>query len=143
MKESGTRRIALRLTRQEDDEVNDFLSSTLRFKTKSELIRAAIYAYIRKPEEIQTAAENQQYKLSKASLKLLDQMVLKGIAIDRDDAIEKIIQISNYERVIPQWISKEERAYMDNFNTLNLNDIPTPPDDKRKNRGESNDREFR
>jgi Arc/MetJ-type ribon-helix-helix transcriptional regulator len=140
MDKSGTRRIALRLTPQEDDEINDFLSTTLKYKTKSEFIRAAIYEFIKKParkEEIQKTEP--QYNLSRASLKLIDQLVLKGIARDRDDAIEKIIQAANYEKVLTQWIVRQERGYFDSFNTMGMNNLFDPQEEKKKHEGEDDE----
>ncbi len=140
MDKSGTRRIALRLTPQEDDEINDFLSTTLKYKTKSEFIRAAIYEFLKKPEPKQEIRKAEpQYNLSRASLKLLDQLVLKGIAIDRDDAIEKIIQAANYEKVLTQWIVRQERGYFDSFNTMGMNNLFDPQEEKKKHEGEDDE----
>lgn len=139
MDSNSTRRIALRLTPQEDDEINDFLSTSLRFKTKSELIRAAVYAYIQKPQS-QASAEETEIKLSKATLNTLDQMVLKGLFRDRYDAIEFIMRKVNEEHFLPMWLSKLVRGYIDNRNLLNFEDLPFDEEKEERQRGEKSDR---
>jgi Arc/MetJ-type ribon-helix-helix transcriptional regulator len=136
---NSTRRIALRLTPQEDDEINDFLSTSLRFKTKSEFIRAAVYAYIQRPQA-QASVEDTEIKLSKATLNTLDQMVSKGLFRDRYDAIEFIIRKVNEEHFLPMWLSKLVRGYLDNRNLLNFEDLPLDEGKEEKQRGEKSDR---
>lgn len=139
MDSNSTRRIALRLTPQEDDEINDFLSTSLRFKTKSELIRAAVYSYIQKPST-QPAIDEGELKFSKATLNMLDQMVLKGLFRDRYDALEFIIRKVNEEHFLTMWLSKVVKGYLDNRNLLNFEELPLG--EGGKTRGETNDREF-
>ncbi len=137
----STRRIALRLTPREDDEINDYLSRSLRFKTKSELIRAAVYAYIQKPP-VQTRVEEPESKFSKATLNTLDQMVLKGLFKDRNDALEFIVRKVNEEHFLSIWLSKLVKGYLDNRNLLNVEDLSLDEPGESKQRGETNDREF-
>ncbi len=140
MDSNSTRRIALRLTPQEDDEINDFLSTSLRFKTKSELIRAAVYAYIHHPQSRQVEAEESDVKLSKATLNTLDQMVMKGLFKDRYDAIEFIIRKVNEEHFLPMWLNKLVRGYLDDRNLLNVEDLPFEEKGEERQRGKENDR---
>jgi Arc/MetJ-type ribon-helix-helix transcriptional regulator len=137
---NSTRRIALRLTPQEDDEINDFLSTSLRFKSKSELIRAAVYAYTRRPQEQQTSVEDSEVKLSRATLNTLDQMVTKGLFKDRYDAIEFIIRKVNEEHFLPMWLNKLVRGYLDDRNLLNFEDLPFEEKSEERQRGEKSDR---
>ncbi|MCL4333100.1 MAG: hypothetical protein M1290_03565 [Candidatus Thermoplasmatota archaeon] len=139
MDSSSTRRIALRLTPQEDDEINDFLSTSLRYKTKSELIRAAVYAFIQRPQ-VQTSVEESEVKLSKATLNTLDQMVMKGLFKDRFDAIEFIIRKVNEEHFLPMWLNKLVRGYIDDRNLLNFDDLPFEDKGEERQRGEKSDR---
>lgn len=135
MDSNSTRRIALRLTAQEDDEINDYLSTSLRFKTKSELIRAAVYAYIQNPQ-VQHPAEDAEVKLSKVNLNTLDQMVSKGLFNDRYGAIDFIMNKVNEEHFLPIWLGKIVRGYLDNRNLLNFEDIPLREGWGEKQRGE-------
>ena len=139
MDSNSTRRIALRLTPQEDDEINDFLSTSLRFKTKSELIRAAVYAYIQHPQT-QPSVEGTEVKLSKATQNTLDQMVMKGLFTDRYDAIEFIIRKVNEEHFLPMWLNKLVRGYLDDRNLLNFEDLPFEEKREERQRGEKSDR---
>lgn len=137
MDSSSTRRIALRLTPREDDEINDFLSTTLRYKTKSELIRAAVYSFIHKSG---SQVQSQEYELSfsKTTLNMLDQMVLKGLFKDRNDAIEFIIRKVNEEHFLSIWLSKLVKGYLDDRNLLNLEDFSLEDAKSDKERGERN-----
>ncbi|MEM0128211.1 MAG: hypothetical protein QXO03_03900 [Thermoplasmatales archaeon] len=135
MNSSSTRRIALRLTPQEDDELNDFLSSSLRFKTKSELIRAAIYSYIHQSPS-RPRIEEQENTLSKATTNLLDQMVVKGLFKDRNDAIEFIIRKVNEEHFLSLWLNKIIRGYVDTRNLLGQEDFSLPEQSEERRRGE-------
>ncbi|MCL5408133.1 MAG: hypothetical protein M1518_02055 [Candidatus Thermoplasmatota archaeon] len=139
MDSNSTRRIALRLTPQEDDEINDFLSTSLRFKTKSELIRAAVYAYIQHPQT-QRSVEDTEVRLSKATQNTLDQMVMKGLFTDRYDAIEFIIRKVNEEHFLPMWLNKLVRGYLDDRNLLNFEDLPFEEKREERQRGEKSDR---
>ena len=140
MDSSSTRRIALRLTPQEDDEINDFLSTSLRFKTKSELIRAAVYSYIQHPQTQQAPVETSEMKLSKATLNTLDQMVMKGLFKDRYDAIEFIIRKVNEEHFLPMWLNKLVRGYLDDRNLLNFEDLQFEEKGGERQKGEKSDR---
>ncbi|MEM0141461.1 MAG: hypothetical protein QXN66_05455 [Thermoplasmatales archaeon] len=135
MNSSNTRRIALRLTPQEDDELNDYLSSSLRFKTKSELIRAAIYSYIHQPAA-RPRTDEQENALSKATANLLDQMVVKGLFKDRNDALEFIIRKINEEHFLSQWLNKLIRGYVDTRNLLGQEDFSLPEESEEGQRGE-------
>ncbi|MEM0073643.1 MAG: hypothetical protein QW078_04090 [Thermoplasmatales archaeon] len=135
MNNSNTRRIALRLTPQEDDELNDFLSSSLRFKTKSELIRAAIYSYIHQSPN-RPRIEEQENTFSKATTNLLDQMVVKGLFKDRNDAIEFIIRKVNEEHFLSLWLNKTIRGYVDTRNLLGQEDFSLPEQGEERQRGE-------
>lgn len=135
MDSNSTRRIALRLTPQDDDEINDFLSTSLRFKTKSEFIRAAVYAYIQRPH-VQPSVEDTEVKLSKVTLNTLDQMVMKGLFRDRYDAIEFIVRKVNEEHFLPMWLGKLVRGYVDDRNLLNFEDLPLEEGREEKQRGE-------
>lgn len=135
MDSGSTRRVALRLTPQEDDEINDFLSTTLRYKTKSELIRAAVYSYIHKASSEQHS-EKYDLNFSKATLNMLDQMVLKGLFKDKNDAIEFIIRKVNEEHFLSIWLSKLVRGYADSRNLLNLEDLSFEDKKGSRERGE-------
>ncbi|MGC8645653.1 MAG: hypothetical protein ACP5UO_05250 [Thermoplasmata archaeon] len=135
MNNSNTRRIALRLTPQEDDEINDYLSTSLRFKTKSELIRAAIYSYIHQPTP-KARTEEQETPLSKATMNILDQMAVKGLFKDRNDALEFIIRKANEEHFLPLWLNKLIRGYLDTRNLLEQEDFSLPEESEERQRGE-------
>ncbi len=139
MDSNSTRRIALRLTPQEDDEINDYLSTSLRFKSKSELIRAAVYSYIQQPQT-KTSFEDTEIKLSKATLNTLDQMVAKGLFRDRYDALEFIVRKVNEEHFLPMWLNKLVRGYLDDRNLLNIDNLSFEERGEEKQRGEKNDR---
>ena len=126
--------------RKEDDEINDFLSTSLKYKSKSELIRAAVYEYIQHPQTRQPSVEDSEVKLSKATLNTLDQMVSKGLFKDRYDAIEFIIRKVNEEHFLPMWLSKLVRGYLDDRNLLNFEDLPFEERGEEKQRGEKSDR---
>jgi Arc/MetJ-type ribon-helix-helix transcriptional regulator len=132
---SSTRRIALRLTPQEDDEINDYLSTSLRFKTKSELIRAAVYSYIHQPAP-KARNEDQEAQLSKATANLLDQMVVKGLFRNRNDAIEFIVRKATEEHFLPLWLNKLIRGYLDTRNLLEQDDFSLPEESEERQRGE-------
>jgi Arc/MetJ-type ribon-helix-helix transcriptional regulator len=125
------------LTPQEDDEINDFLSTTLRFKTKSELIRAAVYSYIHK-SGYQERQQESEITFSKATMNTLDQMVVKGLFKDRNDALEFIMRKVNEEHFLSIWLSKLVKGYLDTRDLLTMDDFSSMDEKDDKQRGESN-----
>jgi len=125
MSGDNSRRIALRLTPQEDDEINDFLSTTLKFKTKSEFIRAAIFSYIKGANQVQKP-QTISSGISTATLKALEPYVKKGYFDNYEEAIDFIIDKAGSEGFLPailnkrvKWIA-DTKKNGDNLPDLNL-----------------------
>ncbi len=112
MSGDNTRRIALRLTPQEDDEINDYLSTTLKFKTKSEFIRAAIFYYI-KNANLENKKESKTMEVSRATLAALEPYVKKGYFDSIDSALDYIVDRAGTEGLLPALLNKRAKWVVD------------------------------
>ena len=105
-------RITLRMEAQELDEIDDFLSRSLQFSSRSEFIRYAIITYIDRSNKGLLSEDGIKVQLDNRFMNVADDLIKSGLFKDMDDMINHILRKNVSEGHLAKMIESMMSGYI-------------------------------